>query len=306
MKRILICFSLLLAYSNICYSQSTELKTAYNVVNTTFKEYVIGMQEFRPSEMNSFSRGCHYKKKDISFEYPNIIIEYTIEFINSGSNSRIKPGVYKVVIPLNSSLEYPVKEGNLTDYRSIRIKNDDGLTKSKDGQKTIIKSFEISSDEELTIKKFAKEFQDFQRLLKADNYSGKLPTTNISPKKTETTTVSTGNSNLNKKNVVLPTQDEIRQVNKELPQKAGDGLLITKVEYDEKTMTQRFYYDYTVDIDESLITKEALDDMKKIMVEALKEGGNKDRLEAGMTILYIYRSVSKKKLYEIRITSKDL
>ena len=83
-------------------------------------------------------------------------------------------------------------------------------------------------------------------------------------------------------------------------------MLITKVEYDEKTMTQRFYYDYTVDIDESLITKEALDDMKKIMVEALKEGGNKDRLEAGMTILYIYRSVSKKKLYEIRITSKDL
>ncbi len=109
-----------------------------------------------------------------------------------------------------------------------------------------------------------------------------------------------------KRNINLPTKEEITSTNAKLPVLVSDGTMFTKVEYDDKTMVQTFYYDFTRDIDESLITQNNISQMKGNMVNALKGTDSEDRLNAGVTYLYVYRSIDTDKLYEIQITASDL
>lgn len=109
-----------------------------------------------------------------------------------------------------------------------------------------------------------------------------------------------------KQSVNLPTKEEIISTNAKLPVLVSDGTMFTKVEYDDKTKVQTFYYDFTRDIDESLITQDNINQLKGNMVNALKGTNSEDRLNAGVTYLYVYRSIDKEKLYEIRITANDL
>ena len=108
-----------------------------------------------------------------------------------------------------------------------------------------------------------------------------------------------------KDNNVLPTQEEIDETNARLPIIVAEGTLFTHVSYDEATNTQTFYYDYTQEIDESVITAEFINQRKALMIQALKDG-NTERLEAGVTYLYVYRSVGGRVLYQIQIDSDDL
>ena len=107
-------------------------------------------------------------------------------------------------------------------------------------------------------------------------------------------------------NANLPTKEEILSTNAKLPVLVSDGTMFTKVEYDEETMVQTFYYDFTRDIDESLITQDNISQMKGNMVNALKGTNSEDRLNAGVTYLYVYRSIDKEKLYQIQIKASDL
>lgn len=109
-----------------------------------------------------------------------------------------------------------------------------------------------------------------------------------------------------KQSANLPTKEEIISTNAKLPILVADGTIFTKVEYDDKTKVQTFYYDFTRDIDESLITQDNINQLKGNMVNALKGTNSEDRLNAGVTYLYVYRSIDKEKLYEIRITANDL
>ena len=108
-----------------------------------------------------------------------------------------------------------------------------------------------------------------------------------------------------KDNNLLPTQEEIDETNARLPIIVAEGTLFTHVSYDEATKTQTFYYDYTHEIDESVITAEFINQRKALMIQALKDG-NTERLEAGVTYLYVYRSVGGRVLYQIQIDSDDL
>ncbi|MCH5328112.1 MAG: sel1 repeat family protein [Coprobacter sp.] len=104
---------------------------------------------------------------------------------------------------------------------------------------------------------------------------------------------------------LFPTQAEINDTNKKLPTKVNDYTLWTKVEYDELSNTQTFYYIILGEVDENLITKENIEIMKDNMIHALTSKQNK-RFSAGMTYLYIYKSEDNKKLYEIKINKNDL
>ncbi len=84
--------------------------------------------------------------------------------------------------------------------------------------------------------------------------------------------------------------------------------MFTKVEYDENKMVQTFYYDYTQEVDESLIRPEIINALKSNMVNELKGPNNKDneeRIRDGVTFLYVYRSINKKVLYNIKIDVSD-
>ena len=106
---------------------------------------------------------------------------------------------------------------------------------------------------------------------------------------------------------LFPTKGEIDSVNTRLPILVSEGTLNTKIEYNENTKVQTFYYRFTKEVDENLITQEVLDQLKANMIVALKKSPNNiKRLNAGMTFLYVYSSVKNKKLYEIEINSNDI
>jgi len=153
----------------------------------------------------------------------------------------------------------------------------------------------ISVGRENANNKFPKALADFE------NSSNRRADSSISV--TNTGTAQIVNS---KRNVNLPRKEEIISTNAKLPVLVSDGTMFTKVEYDDKTMVQTFYYDFTRDLDESLITQDNISQMKENMVNALKGTNSEDRLNAGVTYLYVYRSIDKEKLYEIQITASDL
>lgn len=103
----------------------------------------------------------------------------------------------------------------------------------------------------------------------------------------------------------LPTKEEIQSVNANLPVKVAEGTMFTKVEYDDQTRIQTFYYDFTQDVDESLTRPEIIDNLKSKMVNALKGTDNEERIRDGVTFIYVYRSISKKVLYKIKIDASD-
>lgn len=105
----------------------------------------------------------------------------------------------------------------------------------------------------------------------------------------------------------LPTKGEIDSVNAKLPVLLSEGTLFTKVEYDEKTKVQSFHYRFTQEIDESMLTKDVISQLKTNVVSGIKNSPNSvRRIDAGVTFLYIYSSVDNKKLYEIKIDSNDI
>ena len=105
----------------------------------------------------------------------------------------------------------------------------------------------------------------------------------------------------------LPTKDEIDSVNAKLPVMVSEGTLFTRVEYEKNSKVQTFYYRLTQEIDESLITKDVINQLKSNVVSGIKNSPNSvRRINAGVTFLYIYFSVENKKLYEININSNDI
>jgi predicted Zn-dependent protease len=105
----------------------------------------------------------------------------------------------------------------------------------------------------------------------------------------------------------LPTKGEIDSVNAQLPVLVSEGTLFTKVEYDDNTKVQTFHYRFTQEIDESMLTKDVIKKLKTNVVSGIKNSPNSvRRINAGVTFLYIYSSIENKKLYEIKIDSKDI
>ena len=81
----------------------------------------------------------------------------------------------------------------------------------------------------------------------------------------------------------------------------------TKVEYNEITKVQTFYYRFTQEVDESMVSNEVISQLKTQMVSVMRnDQNNVRRLNAGMTFLYIYYSVDGRRLYDIKIDSKDI
>lgn len=105
----------------------------------------------------------------------------------------------------------------------------------------------------------------------------------------------------------LPTKGEIDSVNAKLPVMVSEGTLFTRVEYEKNSKVQTFYYRLTQEIDESLITKDVINQLKSNVVSGIKQSPNSvRRINAGVTFLYVYSSIENKKLYEIEINSNDI
>lgn len=110
---------------------------------------------------------------------------------------------------------------------------------------------------------------------------------------------------LRNNNSVLPTTEEITETNARLPVLVAEGTLWTKVEYDRVAKIQKFYYRYTDQIDNQLISSAKIQG-KELMKNALKQNPRSmARINAGMTYVYVYCSKNNSKLYEIRINKSD-
>ena len=105
----------------------------------------------------------------------------------------------------------------------------------------------------------------------------------------------------------LPTKGEIDSVNTKLPVLVSEGTLFTKVEYDDNTKVQTFHYRFTQEIDERMLTKDVIRQLKTNVVSGIKNSPNSvRRINAGVTFLYVYYSIDNKRLYEIKIDSNDI
>ena len=106
-----------------------------------------------------------------------------------------------------------------------------------------------------------------------------------------------------------PTADEIQSTNAKLPIEVGEGTMWTKVEYNEATKVETFYYKFTQEVDESLISPENISILKRNMVAAYsnpQNASNAKRIKSGVTFVYVYKSINDKVLYKITIDSIDL
>lgn len=166
------------------FAQSAELKAALEQVNKTLKEYALGANEFRPYyfKENGSIHG-EYKVIRFSYDYPNLIFDYTI-VTEGGWSTNIHNGVYSVAIPITSSIEYPKIEYDYNHRPNeckhvLVFKNENGITKKINGKASIITSFEIFADSELTAKKFASELGLLKDLLVSEGYQGKLGGKNL-------------------------------------------------------------------------------------------------------------------------------
>ena len=200
MKRLFSYLFICFMYVTGCYAQSASLKSKFDQVNQTLKSYVIGTREYMPYYMKSEGDRWVYKKKSLTYEYPNLILEYVIgsKVKYPGYHSDIKEGNYKIIIPLSSIIEYPgsyslvgQKQYNNT---TINILNEEGLTKYTKGNASLLKSFSIYGDEELTAKKFATELKALQQLIISENFQGKLGI--VQQKSPSSTSKGTRNGNM--------------------------------------------------------------------------------------------------------------
>ena len=193
-----VCFTFLTG----CCAQSTNLRTVFNQVNQTLKDYAIGTMDFYPSYF-SMAEGARYTFKRLSIDYPNIVFSYKIEY-PSGTATFVSEGVYKVLIPLNSLIAYPSITKSATGISTenkfgVSISHENGIQKSKNGVSTLMAHFEIYGDSELTIKKFYRELKELQKIVQSEGFRGKLEITTkrnrgVSTRKASTATPKEKNS----------------------------------------------------------------------------------------------------------------
>lgn len=179
MRYVFFSIFILLNFS-FCNAQSSDLRASLSLVNQTLRQFMIGTEEFKPYYMAECRDRFEYKTIAFSFDYPNIVFDYKIggRVKYPGWHREVKEGTYKVVIPLESLIEYPVEYMSMGErrysYSTLKITNNSGITKTTNGKSSIITSFSIYGDEDLTMKRFGEELKKFVSLLKSENYQGKL------------------------------------------------------------------------------------------------------------------------------------
>lgn len=217
MKKLFIIL-MFITISGNCIAQSEDIKSALIQVNSTLKNYAIGTMDFYPGYF-SMAEGAHYSIKKFSIDNSNLVFDYKIDY-PTGHASFLSEGVYKVTIPINAVISYPVitegtVPGNRYENRSgISFNYDEGITKCKNGVSTLLPHFEIYGDSELTIKKFYKEIIALQTFIQREAFRGKLDpsTTNQKTPRSSTNTI--------KKNPSIKKAPESSNSSTK-PQKAG-------------------------------------------------------------------------------------
>ena len=147
----LLLFSFDIAFSN---AQSSDLKSSLSKVNQTLRQFMIGTDEFKPYYMAECGDRFEYKTIAFSFDYPNVVFDYKIggRVKYPGWHREVNEGTYKIVIPLESLIEYPVEYMSMGErkysYSTLKVTNSNGLTKTANGKSSVITSFSLYGDEE--------------------------------------------------------------------------------------------------------------------------------------------------------------
>lgn len=163
-----------------CGAQESAVRNSLKTVNTILEQYTIGTDEFRPYDIREHGDRFMFKKFELSVEYPNFVLSYTVggRIRYSGWVSSIKEGTYKLVFPISSDIEYPVEElfcdRMIINGSEIKIINNDGLEKTTNGKKSIVTSFSFYGDGEFTTKKLAEALISLRDNVMSSNFRGRL------------------------------------------------------------------------------------------------------------------------------------
>lgn len=182
-----------------CSAQSLELINALKDVNGTLKNYTIGTDEFRPYDIKEHGDRFMFKKFEVSIDYPNFILEYHIggRISYPGWVSSIKEGKYRLVIPIDSSIDYPASYDSFGTKRTseyqISITNSTGIEKTTNDKSSIVTRFSLYGDEILTTKKLSDLLKQLQSIVVAENFKGRL-TSKGNLKRTNNTNPTTRNT----------------------------------------------------------------------------------------------------------------
>ena len=170
----IINFILLLALSSLCMdgvAQSAELKSAFQNLSATIKEYKLKTKNVHMASINDKDKFVSSFTK-IEYIHPNLVISYSEIKKPGGWSSFVKPGDYIVKIPLSKST-IEVRHYNDVGDGYVCIKSSEGILQTFEGQNELIEDFYFYSSK-LNTDKVYNELRHLQNLLISENFTGSL------------------------------------------------------------------------------------------------------------------------------------
>ncbi len=168
----------------MAFSQSAELKDAFNNVSRTLKDYKFNSQDagkIWEEDGRTISIKIQLKGGYIIFVIVDDFSPYNDSFFGN------KPGTKILKVPIQSvELDHR--------YSSLYIKNEDGVEYTYKNKKELLHDYSLHG-EDLSLKKLTKELQDLISLAKKENFNGNLgvpsSSSNSSSSKPENNTTKT-------------------------------------------------------------------------------------------------------------------
>lgn len=166
----------------MAFSQSAELKEAFNNVSRTLKDYKFKSEDaYGDGDGKTISIKIQLKGGYIIF----VIVDDFSPFNDSVFGN--KPGTKILKVPIQSvELDHR--------YSSLYIKNEDGVEYTYKNKKELLHDYSLHG-EDLSLKKLTKELQDIISLAKKENFNGNLgvpsSSSNSSSSKPENNTTKT-------------------------------------------------------------------------------------------------------------------
>lgn len=164
MKKFILISFLLLSFFGIINAQSTQLKEAFDQVNTTLKEYKFVSQDVDGSGETGRTKSIQIMLGNGTFGI--IILDDFGEFADPFFG--FKHGYKLIAVPINNVEFYP-------SYSELQIKtnNDEDVLFIYDNQKELLDKYSICGTEG-NIKKLKRELDNLISLAIEENFNGQI------------------------------------------------------------------------------------------------------------------------------------
>ena len=179
MKRLFVIFLLGLLPSLKASAQSPELLSAYKNVVNTINEYDVTSVDIKEIDGLSIGSGLlRFNSQRLIYDGSNLVFSYkqTPADRYACANSKYwKPGSFSISMPIDGSyMEVSKAFYSAYNYYVVKIKNNNGITMTSNGTKELIQEYSFATSQELTANKFYQDLDKLLKIIKEEQFGGKL------------------------------------------------------------------------------------------------------------------------------------